>query len=308
MTTEKAEINENTPLEEVNDPFLRERKISLWIKREDLNHPQMSGNKWHKLKYNIHKAKEQGKDTLLTFGGAYSNHIYAVAAAGKIFNFNTIGIIRGEEHNPLNPTLSFAKENGMKLHYLDRGSYRKKNSTEIFDDLIKKFGDFYLLPEGGTNELAVKGCSEIITKINIDYDYICCPCGTGGTLAGLITGLRGEKIALGFAVLKGASFLKENVNSLLMSDNETPPENWDINLDYHFGGYAKFNKQLLEFMERFKAHTRIPIEPIYTGKMLFGIYDLIANGFFKQESRIVAIHTGGLQGLSGLQHKKGLDQ
>ena len=308
MTTEKAEINENTPLEEVNDPFLRERKISLWIKREDLNHPQISGNKWHKLKYNIHKAKEQGKDTLLTFGGAYSNHIYAVAAAGKIFNFNTIGIIRGEEHNPLNPTLSFAKENGMKLYYLDRGSYRKKNSTEIFDDLIKKFGDFYLLPEGGTNELAVKGCSEIITKINIDYDYICCPCGTGGTLAGLITGLRGEKIALGFAVLKGASFLKENVNSLLMSDNETPPENWDINLDYHFGGYAKFNKQLLEFMERFKAHTRIPIEPIYTGKMLFGIYDLIANGFFKQESRIVAIHTGGLQGLSGLQHKKGLDQ
>ena len=304
MSIEKADINENTPLEEVNDPFLKERKISLLVKREDLNHPQMSGNKWYKLKYNIQQAKEQGKDTLLTFGGAYSNHIYAIAAAGKIFNFSTIGIIRGEEHKPLNPTLSFATENGMKLYYLDRGLYRKKNSTEILDDLLKKFGDFYILPEGGTNELAVKGCSEIITKINIDYDYICCPCGTGGTLAGLIAGLKGEKFALGFAVLKGALFLKENVNSLLKSVGEPHLNNWDIKLDYHFGGYAKFNKELLEFTVRFSNHTRIPIEPIYTGKMLFGIYDLIANGFFKHKTRIVAIHTGGLQGLIGLQHKK----
>ena len=198
MLTIKTVINENTPLEEVNDTFLKERKISLFMKREDLNHPQMSGNKWYKLKFNIQEARNQGKDTLLTFGGAYSNHIYAVAAAGKIFNFKTIGIIRGEEHNPLNPTLSFAKGNGMKLYYLDRESYRKKNSPEICDKLTKKFGDFYLLPEGGTNRLAVKGCSEIIGKINLDYDYICCPCGTGGTLAGLITGLNGDKFALGF--------------------------------------------------------------------------------------------------------------
>lgn len=304
MSIEKAYINENTPLEEVNDSFLKERKISMLIKREDLNHPQMSGNKWYKLKYNIREAKRQGKDTLLTFGGAYSNHIYAVAAAGKIFKFNTIGIIRGEEHNPLNPTLTFAKEKGMNLHYLDRGSYRKKNSTEILDDLIKKFGNFYLLPEGGTNEFAVKGCSEIITKINIDYDYICCPCGTGGTLTGLIVGLKREKIALGFAVLKGASFLNDNVNSLLKSVSKPSPKNWDINLDYHFGGYAKFNNELLEFMKRFSLHTGIPIEPIYTGKMLFGIYDLIANGFFKQNSRIIAIHTGGLQGLNSIKHKK----
>jgi 1-aminocyclopropane-1-carboxylate deaminase len=264
----------------------------------------MSGNKWHKLKYNLQEAKEQGKDTLLTFGGAYSNHIYAVAAAGKIFNFNTIGIIRGEEHNPLNPTLSFAKENGMRIYYLERGSYRNKNSPEILDDLIKKFGDFYLLPEGGTNEFAVKGCSEIIGKIVKDFDYVCCPCGTGGTLAGLISGLNGSKFALGFAVLKGASFLKEDVNSLLKSVSDPPTENWDIILDYHFGGYAKFNKKLFEFIERFISLTKIPIEPIYTGKMLYGIYDLISNGFFKQETRIVAIHTGGLQGLSGLRHKR----
>jgi 1-aminocyclopropane-1-carboxylate deaminase/D-cysteine desulfhydrase-like pyridoxal-dependent ACC family enzyme len=303
MQKDKLDINENTPLVEVNDPFLRERKISLFIKREDLNHPHMSGNKWYKLKYNIREAKEQGKDTLLTFGGAYSNHIYATAAAGKIFNFNTIGIIRGEEHNPLNSTLSFAKENGMKLYYLDRESYRKKNSPETLDKLIKIFGDFYLLPEGGTNELAVNGCSEMIRKVNIDYDYICCPCGTGGTLAGLITGLNGDRFALGFAVLKGASFLEENVNSLLQSSNRRFLKNWHINLNYHFGGYAKFNKELLNFIERFISQTEIPIEPIYTGKMLFGIYDLIANGFFQEETRIITIHTGGMQGLMGLQSK-----
>jgi 1-aminocyclopropane-1-carboxylate deaminase len=263
----------------------------------------MSGNKWYKLKFNIQEAREKGKNTLLTFGGAYSNHIYAVAAAGKIFNFNTIGIIRGEEYNTLNPTLSFAKENGMKLYYMDRESYRKKNSLEIRDKLIKKFGDFYLLPEGGTNELAVKGCSEIIEKIKLDYDYICCPCGTGGTLAGLITGLNGNKFALGFTVLKGASFLKNTVKTLLQPSTMYYLNNWDINLDYHFGGYAKFNKSLFEFIDRFSSLTNIPVEPIYTGKMLYGIYDLIANGFFKEETRIVAIHTGGLQGLDGLRSK-----
>ena len=293
-------INENTPLEKVNDPLLSERKISLFIKREDLNHPHMSGNKWHKLKYNLQNAINEGKGTLLTFGGAYSNHIYAVAAAGKIFNFRTIGIIRGEEHMPLNPTLSFAVENEMKIYYIDRKSYRKKESSEIINQLQEKFGDFYLLPEGGTNELAVKGCSEIISKIDIDFDYICCPCGTGGTLAGLISGLNGNKFALGFAVLKGASFLKDNVNSLLKNFNESSFPNWDVSLDYHFGRYARTNSILLNFVNRFTSITKILVEPIYTGKMLFGIYDLAEKGFFEEGSQIIAVHTGGLQGLNGL--------
>ena len=300
---EEKHINENTPLEEVKDPLLKERKISLFIKREDLNHPDLSGNKWHKLKYNLQEARKQGKKTLLTFGGAYSNHIYAAAAAGKIFNLNTIGIIRGEEHLPLNPTLSFAKDNGMKLYYLDRTSYRQKNSPEIINHLQEKFGDFYLLPEGGTNEFAVKGCSEIISKINIDFDYVCCPCGTGGTLAGLISGLNGKNFALGFAVLKGASFLKENVNSLLKNCSSDSFQKWDINLDYHFGGYAKMDSVLLDFVKRFTSLTKIPIEPIYTGKMLFGIYDLASKGYFKEGNVIIAIHTGGMQGLKGLSSR-----
>jgi 1-aminocyclopropane-1-carboxylate deaminase len=263
----------------------------------------MSGNKWHKLKYNLQEARKQGKDTLLTFGGAYSNHIYAVAAAGKIFNYKSIGIIRGEEHLPLNPTLSFVSDNGMKIYYLDRASYRKKNSPEIINQLQEKFGDFYLLPEGGTNDLAVKGCSEIIKSIDIEFDYICCPCGTGGTLAGLISGLNGNKFALGFAVLKGASFLKENVQSLLQNLNGNSLKNWDINLDYHFGGYARIDSLLLDFVNRFTSLTNIPIEPIYTGKMLFGIYDLASKAFFKEGSQIIALHTGGLQGLKGLSDR-----
>jgi 1-aminocyclopropane-1-carboxylate deaminase len=227
-----------------------------------------------------------------------------VAAAGNIFNFKTIGIIRGEEHSPLNPILSFATANGMKLYYLDRKSYRNKNSPGLIMELQNKFGDFYLLPEGGTNELAVKGCSEIINTIDVDFDYICCPCGTGGTLAGLISGLKGKNFALGFAVLKGASFLKENVSSLVKSFNGNIFNNWDINLDYHFGGYAKVDRQLLDFVSRFSSSTKIPVEPIYTGKMLFGIYALIITGFFNEGNRIIALHTGGLQGLEGLSETK----
>jgi len=264
----------------------------------------MSGNKWYKLKYNLQEAQKQGKNTLLTFGGAYSNHIYAVAAAGNIFSFKTIGVIRGEEHLPLNPTISFARDMGMQIYYLDRSSYRKKSSSEIINQLQNKFGDFYLLQEGGTNELAVKGCSEIINKIDIDFDFICCPCGTGGTLAGLISGLNGKKFALGFAVLKGASFLKENINTLIQNLNGNVFQNWDINLDYHFGGYAKYNMQLLEFVHKFSTNTNIPIEPIYTGKMLFGVYDLVTKGFFNEGNQIVALHTGGLQGLKGLSQRK----
>lgn len=278
--------------------------MSLFVKREDLIHPYLSGNKWYKLKYNLQEAKRLKKDSLLTFGGAYSNHIYSTSAAGKIINLDTIGIIRGEEHTPLNPTLSFAKANGMKLFYLDRKSYRKKNSSKIINELKIKFGDFYLLPEGGTNELAVKGCREILNSINIDFDYICCPCGTGGTIAGLISGLKGKKFALGFAVLKGASFLKEDVSALLIKVDNNKYDNWDINLDYHFGGYAKYNRELLKFVYEFVSKNKISIEPIYTGKMFFGIYDLISKGYFPDGSKIVAIHTGGLQGFNGLVRNK----
>lgn len=300
---ESGFINHKTPISKIEDPLIKDSGIKLFIKREDLNHPELSGNKWHKLKYNLITAKENGYETLLTFGGAYSNHIYATAAAGKLFGFKTIGIIRGEEHLPLNPTLSFAISKGMKIQYVNRKSYREKNSSEFIKNLREKFGKFYLVPEGGTNNLAVKGASEIISNIDIDFDYICCACGTGGTLAGLVSGLNGRKKALGFSVLKGGDFLLNDVEKLIYESAGKKYNNWDINLDFHCGGYAKINSELIKFIQRFKKITSIPIEPIYTGKLLFGVYNLILNHYFNNGNAILVIHTGGLQGLIGMKNK-----
>jgi 1-aminocyclopropane-1-carboxylate deaminase len=293
----------STIIQKVEDEFLSRHKIRLYVKREDLNDPELSGNKLHKLKLNLLKAKEEGYGTLLTFGGAYSNHIYATAAAGKRFGFDTIGIIRGEEHLPLNPTLEFAKKCGMNISYMDRSNYRNKNSGEIISKLKSKFGKFYLIPEGGTNNLALQGCTDIIKSIDIDYDYICTACGTGGTLSGLVAGLNGNRKVLGFAVLKGAEFLNNNVNQMLKLYDLNNLNNWQINLDYHFNGYAKFNDALLKFIEKFEVESKIKIEPIYTGKMFFGIYDLISKNYFSRGTKIVALHTGGLQGLDGFRKR-----
>lgn len=288
-----------TPLQKLEDDFLIRHKINLFVKREDLNDDELSGNKLHKLKHNLLKARELGFNNLLTFGGAYSNHIYATAAAGKRFGFDTIGVIRGEEHLPLNPTLQFAKSCKMNLFYLNRNDYRKKHTEDIINQLKNQFGEFYLIPEGGTNELAVKGCKDIVKPINIDYDFICLACGTGGTFSGIVAGLNGKRKALGFAVLKNAKFLNDDVIKLLASINCSHLSNWEINLNYHFGGYAKINTELIDFIKRFEANNNIQIEPIYTGKLFFGIYDLIKNNYFAPGTTIIAVHTGGLQGRAG---------
>lgn len=292
-----------TPLLKISDNLLADRGINLFVKREDLNDPELSGNKMYKLKYNLLKAKDERHNTLLTFGGAYSNHIFAVAAAGKRFGFNTIGIIRGEEHLPLNPTLNFAIRCGMQICYLNRAAYRNKTSAEVVDKLRNQFGNFYLIPEGGTNYLAVRGCEEIVRSIRINFDIICVPCGTGGTLAGIIAGLNGKHHALGFAVLKGASFLNNNILKLLTSSGLLNPTNWNINLDYHFGGYAKIKPELIKFIRGFYEKNGILLDPIYTGKMFYGIYELISLNKINEGTTIVAIHTGGLQGLEGMKSK-----
>ncbi len=290
----------NTPLQKIEDDLLLSKSINLYLKREDLILSEISGNKWYKLKYNLIEAENNGIKQILTFGGAYSNHIFSTAAACNLFGFESIGIIRGEEHLPLNPTLSFAVENGMKLFYLDRSVYRDKYNEILLNKLKNKFGDFYLVPEGGSNSFAVKGCSEIIKSIAIPFDYICTPCGTGGTLAGIVVGLNNESSALGFSVLKGSSFLNTEVERLILNHNGKRYNNWSINFDYHFGGYAKYNFELINFINTFYENHKIKLEPIYTGKMLYGIYDLIKNDFFKKGQTIIAIHTGGLQGLKGI--------
>lgn len=290
---------DNTPLQEIDDELFIRKKIKLYIKRDDLIDQHISGNKFFKLKYNLIEAADNNFRTLLSFGGAYSNHIYSLAYAGKKIGFKTIGIIRGEEHIPLNPTLNFAKQCGMELFYLSRSDYRKKYSDEIINQLHKEFDDFYLIPEGGSNDLAVNGCSEIPSRIDLDYDYLFCACGTGGTLAGIIKGVNRQTKVIGIAVLKNASFLIDEVKRLSRSDNS----NWEILLNYHFGGYAKFNFELVDFIKTFNEKFNIQLEPIYTGKLLYAIYDLAINNFFKPGSKIVAYHSGGLQGLEGLRQR-----
>jgi 1-aminocyclopropane-1-carboxylate deaminase len=273
--------------------------IDLYVKREDLIHPHISGNKIRKLKYNLIEAKNNKLHTILTFGGAFSNHIAATAAAGNEFGFNTIGVIRGEElidKVDENPTLAFAKANNMKLHFVKREAYKQKNSPEFLAELKKAFGDFYLLPEGGTNLFAVKGCEEILNPEDNEFDIICVSVGTGGTLAGIINSSQPRQKVIGFSALKG-NFLKAEV------EKWTSKTNWMITDEYCFGGYAKINQTLIEFINKFKNETEIPLDPIYTGKMMYGIFRMIEEGKISKKSRILAIHTGGLQGIAGMNKK-----
>jgi 1-aminocyclopropane-1-carboxylate deaminase len=287
-----------SPLQEIYDPLLEEKELKLFIKREDLIHPVISGNKWRKLKYNLSKAKEEGHTTVLSFGGAYSNHIHALSTAAQYAGLRAIGIIRGEEVLPLNATLSDAKSFGMKLLFVSREEYKKKNEQNYINALRNTLGEFYLIPEGGSNEEGVKGCMEITEEIEIAYDYICLACGTGTTMAGVIAGMGMNKKAIGFPVLKGGDFLYEEIKNLLTSNHKN--KNWHLETGYHFGGYAKWNEELLNFMNDFKNNYSIPLDQVYTGKMMFGLMDKIKKDHFEKGSVIVALHTGGLQGLSGI--------
>jgi len=282
--------------QKISLPLLEKKKIELYIKREDLIHPQISGNKYRKLKYNLLRAKELKYDTLLTFGGAYSNHIAATAYAGKMHQIRTIGVIRGEELAGLwsvNPTLSAAHRQEMKFKFVSRTDYRKKESTGFLDELKMEFGDFYMIPEGGTNKLAVKGCEEILTSKDTVFDEICCSVGTGGTLAGIINSADPNQRVLGFPALKG-DFLKKDICKFVENGN------WELCTDYHFGGYARVDESLISFINEMNQNTGIPFDPVYTGKMMYGILDMIAKDQFKPGTKILAIHTGGLQGITGI--------
>jgi len=286
-------------LKSINQKIVIENSnVTLYIKREDLIHPYVSGNKFRKLKYNLLQVIQEKKKTILTFGGAFSNHILAVAAAGKENGFRTIGIIRGEELAEKiaeNHTLQKAQELGMVIEFVSRETYRDKNSEEFIINLKEKFGDFYLLPEGGTNDLAIKGCEEVLTERDADFDYICCAVGTGGTVAGIINCSKPSQQVLGFPALKG-DFLKEDICKFAKNNN------WELITNYHFGGYGKVTEELIFFINEFYQQYEIPLDPIYTGKMVFGVLDLIEKKWFPDNSKILLLHTGGLQGILGMNH------
>ncbi len=287
----------------VAHPILDKAEVFLDIKREDEIHKEVSGNKFRKLKYNLNEAQKAGFKTILTFGGAYSNHISATAAAGKMVGLQTIGIIRGEElakdlEKTLsqNDTLRLASVSGMHFKFVSREAYRDKANPLFLKELKNEFGSCYMIPEGGTNSLAIKGCEEILNPEDVMYDVICCAVGTGGTISGIINSSLNHQKILGFPALKG-EFLTHEIKK------NTSKTNWELIHDYHFGGYGKINQEGIEFMNIFREQQHILLDPIYTMKMIFGIFDMTQRGIFKKNTRILAIHTGGLQGISGMNKK-----
>lgn len=282
-------------LQTIKIPFDNPYEIELFIRREDLIHPLISGNKFRKLKYNLQYAIENGIRGVLSFGGAYSNHIAALSAAGKLNGIKTVGVIRGDELSNSffsNPTLAFAFSQGMEFDFVSREDYRRKNTSEFMAYLEQKYPGYYIIPEGGSNMLAVKGCEEILLEDDDVYDYVVAPVGTGGTLAGLIRSSRMHQTIVGVPVLKG-DFLNNDIRMFVGEKVFVLFE------EYNFGGYAKVNDHLINFINDFTDSYGVPLDPIYTGKMMFAIKDQILKGYFKPKSKVLAIHTGGLQGIEG---------
>lgn len=312
-----ADLDRQSPLQRLQHPVLAQAGVDAWIKRDDQlllpagHMPAFCGNKWRKLKYNLRVAREQGYSRLLTFGGAYSNHIAAVAAAGALFGFATVGVIRGEVQTqnlastmPLNPTLTYATSMGMQLHYLSRSAFRQKDAPEVREVLEQAYAPYYLLPEGGTNKLALRGCAELAGEIRDQLgrepDYVCVAAGTGGTAAGLVGGTVGAMHTLVFPVLKG-NFMRGEIERWIPDSHES----WSVVEEYHFGGYAKWTPELLAFMRDFRAATGIVLDPIYTGKLLYGVLAEAQKKRFPAGSTVVVIHTGGRQGIAGFEQRFG---
>lgn len=306
MSWDLLRDDEPSPLEELHDSLASSYGLRILVKRDDLLalyarsevFPAFCGNKWRKLKYNLLEARKAGQSGLLTFGGAYSNHIAAVAAAGYIFGFRTIGIIRGEPHTPLNPTLAFATTCGMELRYLDRTEFKKLRENKWQDISLEIPDHYFSIPEGGTNDLALKGCMELGAELNLqtDANFFCVPCGTGGTIAGLHAGLKPMPVVIGFPALKGGAFLYGEIQKILGEQHPKGSLRLRLETDYHFGGYARGNPLLFQFIHHFHAQHGILLDHVYTAKMFFGVFDLIKKGYFPKGATICLIHTGGLQG------------
>jgi 1-aminocyclopropane-1-carboxylate deaminase/D-cysteine desulfhydrase-like pyridoxal-dependent ACC family enzyme len=297
-----------SPLEKLNDPLFNKSGIQVFAKRDDLIDAEISGNKWRKLKYNIEAAKGL---PILTFGGAFSNHIAATAAACNRLGIKSIGIIRGERTAILNNTLQQAEDYGMHLYFVSRSEYRLKNSPEFRAALVNKFGPFYLIPEGGANLLGVKGAGEIITETEQPFDYLVSVMGTGTTLAGMQIASKKHQQQIGIPVLKNGGFLKEETDTLINEycsyfDQSIPDYDFKMFTDYAHGGYARISDELIEFMRYFYQQHQIKTDPVYSGKSAFALYDLAKKGYFKKGTTVIWLHCGGLQGIEGIENRYGI--
>jgi len=295
-----------SPIQQVELGILSEKGVELWVKRDDLIHPEVSGNKWRKLKFSFEKSKREQLSPIISFGGAFSNHLAALAAAGKLFNFPTIGLVRGEESSQNNPTLKAAKEKGMELRFVSRSQYREKDI--LIKELKKEFRNALIIPEGGADVLGVLGCTEILKEVNEHFDVICAACGTGTTLAGLALSASDDQNVLGFTAMKQGLQLVDRVDELMdrtikagFDRIHTHP--YELATAYHFDGFAKVNDELVEFMRNFTKLNGFYLDPVYTAKMFFGLFDMIERDMFPPGTKILVIHSGGLQGLAGMLHR-----
>ncbi len=291
-------------LERIFHPLFEKHQLIVSIKRDDSIHPIISGNKWRKLKYNLHFAKKNKYTGIISFGGSFSNHIHALAYASQQQGLKSIGIIRGEANYASNYTLTMAQQWGMTLNFVDRKTYRLRDDTNYLNSLQQKYPDYLLVPEGGSNKLALTGVGEIIAELNqqCEFDTLLTPVGSGGTLAGLIQADNNQHKLLGISVLKQDGYLTEQVNHLLSKDSYF--NNWQILSAFHRGGYAKFNKEDEQRIVNFNQQTGFVFEPVYSGKMILALLDLIEQGLFPKGERIVLLHTGGLQGIGGMLERK----
>ena len=267
-------------------PFLSQNGVNVHVLRMDKIHPVISGNKWFKLKFHLQKAIEGRYKAIVTFGGAFSNHIVASAAACAIYKIPSIGIIRGEEPSSYSHTLLKAQQYGMRLHFLSRADYKLKTAPSIFAT-----DDYYIIPEGGYSREGTHGAATIPYD-KTAFDYILCAVGTGTMMAGLMNGKADQATVLGFSALKNHLLLEKEVQGLLINKDQPVA----INHDYHFGGYAKQKPSLLQFMNGLFAATGIPTDFVYTGKLFYAVHDLIHQNYFPTGSRLLLVHSGGLQG------------
>jgi 1-aminocyclopropane-1-carboxylate deaminase/D-cysteine desulfhydrase-like pyridoxal-dependent ACC family enzyme len=299
-------LPQHIPSTLIQHPLLDQLKVEMEVMRLDQVHPKVSGNKFFKLKYNLAEALKQNHRQVLTFGGAYSNHIYATAAAANLVGLQSIGIIRGELLDSQNPTLRHAKAAGMILKGISRESYRDKTNPKFLDQLRQELGEFYQIPEGGTNTLAIQGTTEILSSNQFNFSHLASPIGTGGTFAGLANSLLPQQELLGISALKGEG-IKEEMKQLLHTYRIQSNGSLSIWTQYHHGGYAKWSSELIEFIHWFWESFGILLDPIYTGKMAFACWDLLQKSYFKPGSRVLLIHTGGLQGNLGFTQRTGIE-
>jgi 1-aminocyclopropane-1-carboxylate deaminase len=291
----------STPAIPLLSPILTKHNIRLVVKREDLNHPHVSGNKWWKLKNNLQFVLEQKIQTILTFGGAYSNHLYSTAAACNELGIKSIGVVRGEKITPLNPTLSFCADNNMHLAFVSRSEYDRKTESSFIENLHDQFGSFHIIPEGGSNDLGFSGCVELSKQINtLDFTHVVLAVGTGCTMAGLVAGLPDKEI-VGVSVLKNGDFLRDEISSYLSGSYTSKHPKINLLTSYHHGGYAKVTPELQKFISDMENHHDLPLDPVYTGKALYALFQEVAKGNFDNGSAILFLHTGGLQGKFGFK-------